>query len=282
MSHPRFAALALGCAALLVASAVQAQVLRPSNTIYLQLKGAVSGYTGDLDRNPEDSPFDITDGFADPGWGVGGELGYLFSDRFSFGVGGWYHDFPALNAVTANTNNVEGGEAYQLQGLFRWLLAPEWRVAPYLELGGALVFGQGTENERAGAGDGDVLGYGPSFGLGADIALTPQFSLFLGAQSTMTFPDVALDGADPSAFGDPDDRDAFDLITNLGGGISFAFRAPVSAPEILLIDCPAELEPGAVGVFEVRSDDDAADVVWEWGDGSVGSGAIAQHAFGDG
>jgi PKD repeat protein len=286
---PRLQTLFVWAAALLLGAASQAQVVRPSESIYVLLRGGVTGYYGDLDGNSDGDPGtatpDIQDGFEDPGFGVGGEIGYLFNENLSFGLGFMYHDVPALNDgfQFGGTTNVQGGEAYQLQGLFRYMPFDELRISPFVELGAALVSGQGTENERnGGSADEDVFGYGPVLGLGADIALTPQFGLFLGAQSTLVFPDVALDGADPGAFGDPTDDADYDWLTTIGGGLKYAFRAPFTAVEIEGIECPAELEAGESGSFMVMTNDDATMPVtttWQWGDGSTGSGMTTSHTF---
>ena len=274
---PLLRPLALWAVAVLLAASAHAQVVRPSQSIYVLLRGSVAAYTGDLDSDPTNSPFNIADGFDDPGFGVGGELGYHFNESLSFGLGLIYQDLPALN--NADTN-VEGGEAYQFQGLFRYLPLAGSRITPYLELGAALVSGQGTESERGGDGNGDVLGYGPVVGLGLDVVLTPRLGLFLGAQSTAVFPDVALDGSDPSAFEGQDDDGEFDLLTNLGGGLRFAFRSPVRAPEIVRLECPTELTTDDTGSFLVTTDADAdASTTWEWGDGTTSAGATAVHRF---
>ena len=268
--------LALWAIAALLAASAHAQVVRPSQSIYLLLRGSLATYTGDLDSDPTNSPFNLADGFDDPGFGVGGEIGYLFNENLSFGLGLIYQDLPALND---SGTNVQGGEAYQFQGLFRYLPFASSRIAPYLELGAALVSGQGTENERGNEGDtGDVLGYGPVAGLGLDVVLTPRLGLFLGAQSTVVFPDVALDGSDPGAFGDPDEAD-FDILTNLGGGFRFALRPPVRAPEITRLECPAELTTEDTGSFLVTTTEDDASTTWEWGDGTTSVGATAVHRF---
>ncbi|WP_420455065.1 PKD domain-containing protein [Rubrivirga sp.] len=286
---PRLRTLLVWAAALLLGTASQAQVVRPSNSVYVLLRGAVAGYNGDLDGNSDGDPDvatpDLQDGFENPGFGVGGELGYLFNENLSFGIAGWYQDLPALNDGFRfdGTENVQGGEAYQLQALFRYLPFDGARISPFVELGGALISGQGTENERnSGSADEDVFGFGPVVGLGLDVALTPRFGIFLAGQSTLTFPDVALDGADPGAFGnDADDAD-FDILTNLGGGLRFAFRAPFTAAEIEGLECPAELETGEAGSFMVMTNADATMPVtttWQWGDGATGSGMTTSHAF---
>ena len=286
---PRVSSIFLWCAALLLATASQAQVVRPSESIYVLLRGGVTGYYGDLDGNPDNDPGeatpDIGDGFDNPGFGVGGEIGYLFNENLSFGIGLMYHDVPALNDGFrfAGTSNVQGGEAYQLQALFRYMPFEAARISPFVELGGAVISGQGTENERNnGSADEDVFGFGPVVGLGLDVALTPQFSLFLGAQSTVTFPDVALDGADPGAFGSLADDADFDVLGTLGGGLKFAFRAPYTAVEIEGLECPSEIFTGESGSFMMMTNPDATQPVtttWQWGDGTTGAGMSASHAF---
>ncbi|WP_412062013.1 OmpA family protein [Rubrivirga sp. IMCC45206] len=243
------------------------------------LRGAVVGYFGDLKGEAYREP----DG---ANTGVGGEIGYRFGETLSVALAGWYHDIPALNDGFrfGGRDNVQGGEAVQLQALFRYLPFESWRAAPVVEVGGALVFGQGTENERDPAGDPDqgVLGYGPVVGVGVDISLTPQVSLFLAGQTTIVFPDVALDGADPSSFGLVADNAGYDMLASLGGGLSFAFRPPYTAVAIQSLECPSDLETGESGSFMMVTNDDATAPVataWQWGDGSAGSGTTASHAF---
>ncbi len=276
------------CLALLIAGASQAQVVRPSESIYVLLRGGVTGYYGDLDGETDNDPGtatpDPSDGFQNPGFGVGGEIGYLFNENLSFGLGLMYHDVPALNDGFRfnGTDNVQGGEAYQLQALFRYLPFDTAKISPFVELGAAVVSGQGTENERNQAGDGDVFGFGPVLGIGLDVALTPQFSIFLAGQSTVVFPDVALDGADPGAFGVQADDADYDILATLGGGLKFAFRPPYTAARILSLECPAELEAGESGSFMMMVNDDATRPVtstWQWGDGSTGSGMTTSHSF---
>ena len=272
---------ALLLVALAAMSVADAQT-RAGSSVYVSLRGSAVGYTGDLDRNPDNSALDLTDGFADLGFGVGGELGYQFSPALSFGLGVMYQETPALNDgfPFGGGARVAGGEAYQFQGLFRWLPAPAWRVSPFVELGGAAVLGALPGAVRAGdvQPDEDKWGYGPVLGLGLDVALTPQFSLFLGAQSTVVFPDIALDGTEPGS-GGPADDDGFDTLTNLGGGLRFVFGSTARAPEIVGLDCPAELQLGDTGTFQALTEEARADVTWDWGDGTTSSGSLTTHTF---
>jgi PKD repeat protein len=289
----RFSPLVLLLAAFSLASVAEAQVVRPSNSVYLLLRGGVSPYYGDLADTDDSADGETLDAFE--GFAVGGEIGYLFNENLSLGLGFLYHDAPGLNDDFSVDDgviveNVEGGEAYQGQLLFRYMPFASARISPFVELGGAVVSGQGTESERAPEGEGDsdedVWGYGPVVGLGFDIALTPQFSVFLAAQGTAVFPDVALDGADPGASDPdsdfPDDAD-FDVIGQIGGGLKFAFRPPYTAVEIESLQCPSELIAGETGSFMAMINDDATTPVsatWQFGDGTTASGLTVSHAYG--
>ncbi|MDT0630400.1 PKD domain-containing protein [Rubrivirga sp. S365] len=285
----RLSALLLFGMASLYASVAQAQVVRPSNSVYILLRGGVATYYGDIDGNPPDDPsgseLQPFDAFEDLGYSVGGELGYLFSDNLSFGIAGLYQSVPTLDDDFQNPGRTfnDGKDAIQLQALFRYMPFATARVSPFVELGGAVVWGQGTENERnAGNADEDVIGYGPVVGLGFDIALSPRLSLFIADQATLVFPDVALDGADPGAFGVQADNADFDIINTLGGGFKFAFKAPFTAAEIESLQCPGELTTGQTGSFMVMTNEDATMPVtttWQWGDGTSGSGMTASHAY---
>ncbi|MEM1054247.1 MAG: PKD domain-containing protein [Bacteroidota bacterium] len=283
--HRSLAAFVAFGLALVLSTAAAAQVLRPSESLYLQLRGGATAYLGDLNDdvlNP-----DPGSGLEDPGLGIGAEIGYLFNPNVSFGLGFVYHDLPITNGIAFDgegerfVNLDQSGTAYQLQGLFRY--SPlTGRVAPFIEAGGALVFGQGTEAGRnSDSSDEDVLGYGPVGGLGVDIALSSQLGLVLGAQSTFVFPDVALDNADVGAFGFSDDAD-YDVLATLHGGLRYAFRAPHTPVAIARLDCPRELTAGESGTFSLRTNADATppvSVSWTWDDGSTGAGRTASHTY---
>ncbi len=275
-SHTLTASLLAWGLVLLLSSAAAAQVLRPSESIYFQLRGGATVYSGDLEE----------DTFSDPGFGVGLEAGYHFNPALSFGLGGMYHEVPMRDGIRFEDGEEvaqeQSGQAYQLQGLLRYLPLAG-RISPFVELGGALVFGQGTEAGRGnGEADDNIIGYGPVAGLGLDIALTSQLGFTLGAQSTFVFPDVALDNADPSAFGDVEDDAAYDILSTLHGGVRYALRAPYTPVEITRLDCPAELTAGERGTFSLDTNPNATQPVsisWDWDDGTTGAGRTASHTY---
>ena len=281
---PRRSLLLPWCAALLLAASAQAQGARPSGSVYALLRASNGSVEGDLST-----------AFDRGGVGLNGEVGYLVSERLAVGVGLWRQDLPAIRGgYRFAGRNRQGTGATQLQALARLRpLAPlvGGRLDPFVELGLALVSGQGTEDERNDGPDrGTVFGYGPVLGLGADVALTPRLSLFLGAQSTVVVPDVALDGADPSAFADAaspppgalSDSVPYDVLTNLSLGVRFALRDPAPPARVESLACPAELETGAPGRFTVVANADAVApvrVTWAWDDGATDDGPTVAHTY---
>ena len=240
MPRPTLAPPALPLLALLwtcLAPAPPAQTLDP---VYVLVRGAVAGAEGDLGG-----------AFDEPGIGLGLEAGYAVSERVAVGVGLWYQDLPALSDGFRYLRqpNVQGSSVYQAQLLARLrpvdLEVGGRPVSPFVEAGGALVAGPGTEAERNVDGSNDsVLGFGPVVGLGVDLGLSPRLGLHLGVQSTVVLPDVALDGADPSAFADDPapppgalaDNTGYDVLTNVTAGLRYRFsmgsRASAPGPAV--------------------------------------------------
>jgi len=267
--------LLLGCAAMLLfASAADAQVVRPSNTLYLEARGGLSIYGGDLDRNPED---DIGDYFSDGSWVAGAELGYQFTRSLGFGVSFLYGEFPRLQPEGTDFD----AERSQIIAAFRYFPFPAARITPYVRLGAGVAL------SPSGVGPGGVeyeTGFGPHLGLGVDFLLGRQFSLFLEAQGTAYFPDNAVDGSDPGALGPTPpgvDETDFDVLGMVGGGLRFWFR-PGLIPVDATIDCPATLEAGQAGTFTAFVNENATGPLtytWNWGDGTTGTGLVATKSY---
>lgn len=261
----------LGCAALLLlVSTAQAQTIRPGPTFFIGLRGGATAYGGDIDGTSGDSE---TGWLFDPlGWAVGGELGYQFNRPLAFSLGLLYGNYPSFDDF-----QLEGSDAFQLQGLFRYMPFPSARLTPYILLGGSAVWGQGFHNPLAGEAS-KTMGWGPTLGLGLDWLIARQLSLFLEGQTTFVFPDEAADGTDPENFGDNAD---FDNLNFYGGGFRFYFR-PGGIAVSATIDCATDLNVGEQGTFTAFANEDATepiDYMWDFGDGSTGSGMTTSHAY---
>ena len=268
------------------ASTAAAQELRPARSVFAQLHLANGSVEGDISST-----------FESPGVGLGAEVGYVVSERLEVALGLWAQDLPELRGGYRYAGrNLQGTGATQLQALAR--LRPLARtvavgptaVAPFLAGGLALVSGQGTSDEQnEGPARSAVLGYGPVLGAGLDVALSPRVGLQVGVLSTVVVPDVALDGADPSAFADEptpppgsrSDSVPYDVLTNLTAGVRYAFpvRDRLPLPVLEALACPAELALGEPGTFTAAASAAADAVAWDWGDGTASTGTAAAHAF---
>jgi outer membrane protein OmpA-like peptidoglycan-associated protein len=284
-----------------LASVAEAQTVRPSHSVYLLLRGGATLYHGDIDEDSDDNleaaELQIVDQFEDAGPSLGAEVGYQFDESLSFGVGYVFQANENFDvSIGPFDNEAFGGyfvrnddnTAHQVRALFRYLPFPSARLTPVVEIGGAFVIGNGTESEREGfdafdgADDDPVYGFGPVLGLGLDLALSSRFSVVTGLQTTLVFPDVALDGADPGVFGSIADDADYDILANLGFGLKYAFFDPTVPPAVTRFDCPGELVVGEDGTFTLAFNDDATlpvEVTWDFGDGAVGQGTTVTHAY---
>jgi outer membrane protein OmpA-like peptidoglycan-associated protein len=272
--------LLLACAALLVfATVADAQVLRPTNTLYIEARGGLSIYGGDLDANPEDN---IGDYFSDAGWIVGLELGYQFTRSLAFGVSFLFGDFPRLDPSGFADMPGDGeSQRMQLIGALRYFPFPGSAITPYARVGLGYVFPADGAAGHPGY-LGNEGGFGPHFGLGVDFLIGRQLGLFIEAQGTAYFPDTAVDGVDPAGAGTGfRDEVPFDVLGMVGAGVRFWFR-PGVIPVEATIDCPATLEVGQPGTFTAFINEDATGPLtftWNFGDGTTATGLVVTKTY---
>ena len=288
--------LLLGCTALLLlATAAQAQVVRPSNTLYLALKGGATAYGGELDRtgdyyeNTGQTDANTSDTAwltRDLGWAAGAEIGYLFTEHLGLGLGFQYGVYKNLdedffNFTTGATGQINDTEALPTAtAALRYMPWPSSRIAPFVNMGAQATFGNG---DRA-------MGLGPLMGVGLDFMLSPQLSVLLEGNGSFIFNDAAVDFSDPGANTGAtrpgavagDDAD-YDNLVLYGLGLKYAFNPPYTPVAITGLECPAELTAGEAGSFMVMTNADATppvNAMWTWGDGSAGStGMSTSHRF---
>jgi outer membrane protein OmpA-like peptidoglycan-associated protein len=285
----RLSSLVLGCAALLLASAAEAQTVRPSNTVYLSLRGGTTVYGGELDQTGSGGARE-GDGasswaYQDFGWLAGAELGYQFTPSLGFGLGFNYGAYANLDEARDAGNNppaipsvLNDDKVPSLVAAFRYMPFPGAKLSPYTNLGAQITFA--SDN-----GSGRETGYGPLLGLGLDFALSQRLSLFAEGNMGFIFPDIAIDGFDPGGnrgAGAQGDDTEFDNIGFYGAGLRFNFGTGATRADIESLQCPSEVVAGETASFMMMARENATEPVayaWQWGDGATGTGMSASHAF---
>lgn len=289
--------VAFGALALSMAAPAVAQNLRPEKTLYILPRIGITNYYGDYDQNP----FDFSDWGQDTRFptvpvGLSLELGYQFTPALALGVSGQFGNFPNIysdqkaNGHSAASAEKEYTYRYTGAAVLRFTAgARTSRVAPYLELGGAVVAGNSCEpgTTRTCATGNEQYGFGPRVGLGLDIVMSRRTSLFFGLASDVILDDNAADGSKmPSARPSdvtPSDSPSFDVLSMLGLGLKINFKPAFSPVDVIAIDGPAALQTGQTGNYSATTNDGMATLpvsyMWDFGDGSTAEGVSAGHAY---
>jgi PKD repeat protein/opacity protein-like surface antigen len=279
--------------ALLFAGQAWAQE-RIVESIYVTPRLGMSNYMGDLDSDFNFDEWDV-DGKI-PFYG-GIELGYQYSPTFAIGFGIGITDLP-----TTAGPDLPGDVGRKIWKDELTLKYPAYLVAriqgsgmtsPYFEagVGGAIT----TYDTPAGGNpQGDkgkqTFAYGPQVGLGVDFFLNKRVALTIGVQTLFAFADEYIDSDERfrAAFGDADDggliRDfaPFDLVSNLSFGFKTALKPGFTPVDVMGTNCPATLQVGQNGAFEAMVNANASGPLeyrWDFGDGSMGTGLMANHSF---
>ena len=256
MTRSLITSAVLVCALAFAANDAAAQrALRAERTFFIKPRVGLSHYHGDATEN-------ITFAFGDDGfpYSIGMEFGYQVSTRFSVSGQTSYARYPAIpdpldkDRITHNL-------------LIRWTgRAAEARVAPFIQAGFHGSDGVGNQE----------INFGPSLGVGLDIALTDRVYLFLEAMTNLAAPDESFDG-------DESEAPSFDLISYIGPGLKINFRSPFTAVDVLSVECPSEVQVGQSATFTATVNSDAATppitYSWNWGEGSTGMGSVATKTF---
>ncbi len=256
-------ASAAGCLLVLVsARPVEAQHRRPAETFFARPHVGVSSYVGDNDKSL------FSSGGAFP-YNAGLELGYQFSHPFSLGVGYQIGNYPGIDL------REDDELRHTIRLLLRYTLGRSTGVAPYLQTGGHITFGNvlktGSTQEES------ETSYGALFGVGVDVPISNNLSLFFEAVTHPTFPDDAVDGNEAGGSGN------FDLLSTLGAGLKISFKSAYTAPRVLALAGPDRLEAGQSGTFTATTNDAEASrpvsYRWDWGDGTSSAGLTASHSY---
>lgn len=266
--------------ALILAAPVLAQSVRPQRTLYIQPRVGVTHYIGDFGEFG-----DFSSDYGNP-IGFGGEIGYQFSSRFSIGAAYLVGDYPTIIPRDADGVIIAGQNDYSWRhtaNLFlKWtFMGSSARVAPFIQIGLNGTVGQtlpavdvnGNPHPEAGE---DMLGIGPSAGIGVDFVLSNRLSLIVELISNMVVPDEAADS------GDGINDTSYDLLNFLGLGLKYSFKSAFTAVDVVSVSCPANLMVNETGTFSASVDARASSPVeyrWNFGDGATATGTSTTHSF---
>lgn len=263
-----------GLVAALLPDTSRAQNLRPEDTFFITPRVGIAWHLGDTEQSPFNFNMDTWD--AGTPYAAGLRLGYQFNQTTSLSLGWTISNHPLVffygDEAPSNLGNLDATVYNSIQALLRFQTAT--RVAPFFQIGAHVGFGQHDNL--------DDPYYGPSAGIGLDIALNDRLSLILENTANFTFPDEGFDATDAEA--DDHDFAPFDLQNYLTLGLKINFKSAITPVDVLAIDCPTELEAGQSGTFTATVNEDATPPIeyrWEFGDQGVATGLLATHTFTD-
>jgi len=247
-----------------VVGTAQAQHL--GNGFYGKLGAGLSGYTGDLAGPRAGAPQELDANVLKhfPLVAIG-EVGYQLSPNWGLALGGQAGSYVSVGDAAPVADSYR---RYTSHLLGRYTFgAPDWRVAFYLDAGLNVTAGGPTRT-----------GVGPSVGGGVDIRASRAVSLYVESRFHTTLPDDAVDGA-----GHGPEGWSFDTVNQpLGFGLRFSLTTP-TAPEIIALDAPAEVEAGTTATFAATINEEEAarplDRRWRFGDGTEGTGRTVTHTY---
>lgn len=249
--------------ALILSQSVSAQLTRPSKSFFVRPSFGFVNYLGDNNDNLLELG---VKGQLELGYQIGPSLSV--SGLYNYGE---YTDVLRPDVNTGLARSTGNTRLSNSQLLVRYIIGSQlWEVAPYVHGGVGVAFG-GDQMD-------DEPGWGPVFGAGLDIMISPSVSFFFEGTSNFSLPDEAIDGPDRGLFADHDLLMRYSLGLNINfGGARFV---PV---EISRINAPATLEVDEVGTFVARGNmgraSDPVNYQWDFGDGMTSPVLRATHSF---
>lgn len=240
----------------LAASSVSAQ---PMEGLFLKARAGVSDYLGDNNTVPFSREAFAVDGKWP--YSVGFEVGYQLNDRWGIGLGAQVANYPVITRFfdglyIADDPTIR--RTYQLMLRYRM---DGRRLVPYTHFGYHLTFGKVNIFEASRLQNGKVLNtqshyiHGPLLGLGLEVALTPQLSVFAEATAHASLMDDSVDGRLPLGPPQPTNlREAnrfgtFDLLNAFGLGMTYR---PWCGPACAGTAAPKPRDPERRGVRMLR------------------------------
>ena len=248
--------------------------------IFARLYGGLSTYGGDNDGNPDNK---IATYFknGNAGHNFGAELGYGLSENLNLVLRGAYGSYPDLESQYVGTKDITRlTGALMLRYEFINALAGKL-VSPYINVGATLTQAADHLSRWNAVGTKAAsVGFGPALGVGVQFNAGPV-KLGLDWTGFGIWSDVAVDGADPVGSAN---KHGFDALAHLGAHVGLILaEGKVCYPATLaMLNGPATLNVNESASFTTGAVPTATQPVsymWDFGDGSTGTGATAAHTF---
>ncbi|MDX1545568.1 MAG: PKD domain-containing protein [Rhodothermales bacterium] len=249
------------------------QYYRADESLYFKGRLGLNFYGGDRDINPDN---ELQKYIENIGFSLGLEAGYHFSPRFSLGLMHLSGRYPRIedNRPEPAFPQIDQDQTSKWRHHFslvgRSYVLPNSRVTPYGQLGLHVGFGKINDEIRS--------GLGPFTGIGLDAAVSDRAGIFLELNGLYSFGDDKLDLADTEV---PADASDFDSFTFFGFGLRLNMKSPF-VPVTVECTAPQTLLVGESGTFAATINEDATrpvEIVWDLGDGTMGRGLLATHAY---
>lgn len=236
---------------------LSAQLFSEYRYVYFKSAGGISAYFGDLNEVNSHLPFF--------GYVYRGGVGFYFTPQIAVGFDYRVADYPRTDRPVLGRYTRNHTTNLYLQYSF----STDHRVSPYL-LGGLGMTFYGTY-------DNDPIfdpAFGPMAGLGVNVRLTDQVSLFVEGKMDFVLDDEAMD--------EVRGRMGFDALGFVGGGVQINLRRTFRPITDIAISGPSEITAGQSVVLEAAVIGDPTEPVeyrWDLGDGTVVIGKSAAHVY---
>jgi outer membrane protein OmpA-like peptidoglycan-associated protein len=269
-------------ATVMLVPGAMAQVERTEDHLFLRPRIGLSTYLGDNEKSPFNFNGDMFDVDGKFPLSLGAELGYQFNPRYSLGLAYQYGNYPIVTQFADGLNVEDHPTTRQnVQLIARYLLS-QGTVAPYVQAGLGLGFGEtnvfSPTCATGGACETDSgLSFGPVLGAGLDVLVARSASLFLEFNTHWLLADDKVDGRDDNGFG------GLDMLGALSIGVKFNLGGGPVAPVVSGLTCPVDqVVTGEAVSFAGAINNKATRPVtytWDFGDGGTAAGESVTHTY---
>lgn len=252
--------------------------------IFLSAKLGWTTYGGDTDNNRLGQWGTY---IRDRGHLFGLEAGYRLSNRYEVTVGGVIGNYPKIEP-DEYVPQAKDTRRFQLISSARMILNPGADVQTYLSMGGNILFGHYYRPQTLKK----VFqpGIGVTGAIGLTYMLNRQASVFMEGSIEATFPDAAADsgdyGRDFGSVGNPNvggDLSNSDLLGFFGAGLRYNLSKEISCTPVRIaaLNVPNQVNANRVATMigAVNEATQPVEVIWDFGDGRMGTGKVADHRF---